>query len=116
MRVKLGKQNKLHGIVDGLLVAKLKKGLDLSNRETSKVLNILRRGNVKVEPNVMNILKEVGSSLNKEYENIKMELKVNGECDDEKNDEFDNTKKKKRKVAVRLKRGMLQLLRIVGGL
>ena len=77
MRVKLGKQKKVYGIVDGLLVAKMKKGLDLSNQDISKVLKILRSGNVKVEPNVMNILEEVGSSLDEEYENIKMELEVN---------------------------------------
>ena len=91
-------KNKVHSIVDGLLVAKLKKGLDLSNPEISKVLKILRRGNVKVEPNVMNILKEVGSSLDEEYENIKMELEVNGESDDEKSEELDNTKKKKKNL------------------
>ena len=77
MRVKLGKQKKVYRIVDGLLVAKMKKRLDLSNRDISNVLKILRRGNVKVEPNVMNILEEVGSSLDEEYENMKMELEDN---------------------------------------
>ena len=103
MRVKLGKQKKVYRIVDGLLVAKMKKGLDLSNRDISKVLKILRSGNVKVEPNVMNILEEVGSSLDEEYENIKMELEVNRESDDEKNEEDDNTKKKKKKSCSMIK-------------
>ena len=66
-------------------------------------MKILRRGNVKVEPNVMNILKEVGSSLDEEYENIKMELEVNGESDDEKTEELDNTKKKKKKSGSKIK-------------
>ena len=58
---------------------------------------------MKVEPNVMNILEEVGSSLDEEYENIKIELEVNRESDDEKNEEHDNTKKKKKKSCSMIK-------------
>ena len=58
---------------------------------------------MKVEPNVISILEEVGSSLDEEYENIKMELEVNGESDDEKSEELDNTKKKKKKSYSKIK-------------
>ena len=62
--------------MDGLLVAKLKKGLDLSDRDTSKALKILRGGNVKVEKNVMDIISEIGSSLDKECQNEKVMMDV----------------------------------------
>ena len=103
LTVGLGKQKKVHGIVDGLLVAKLKKGLDLSNRETSKALRILRSGKVKVEQNVMDIMEEIGSSLDDEYENVKMEMEVNLESDDENDEKLENTKKKKKKSCLVMK-------------
>ena len=74
--ISIGKTKKGQGIVDGLLVAKLKKGLDLSDRDTSKALNILRGGNVKVEKNVMDIISEIGSSLDKECQNEKVMMDV----------------------------------------
>ena len=77
MTISVGKQDmKGQGIVDGLLVAKLKKGLDLSDRDTSKALKILREGNVKVEQNVMDIIHEIGSSSDEEYQNEKIMMEV----------------------------------------
>ena len=35
------------------------------------MLSTLKEGNIKVERNVMEILKEIGSFLEKEYENVK---------------------------------------------
>ena len=58
------------GEINAEVTAKLKKRLDLSERDTIKMLNILRKNNVKVEKNVMGVLKEIGSCLVEEYENF----------------------------------------------
>ena len=84
LTVTLGKRKlESSGIVDAEIVAKLKKGLDLSSKDTKKALKILRQGNIKVEKCVMDVLDEIGSSLEDEYEDVKMEMEVT------KNDEFD---------------------------
>ena len=62
------------GIVDAEVVAKLKNQLDLGKKETSKMLHILRQGQIKIEQNVMDILEEIGSTLEDEYENVKLEF------------------------------------------
>ena len=78
LNVSMGKQkgNK-SGIVDAELAAKVKKSLDLSKRDTKKMLKILRKGNVKVEKHVMDILDEIGGTLEDDYEDVKMEFEVN---------------------------------------
>ena len=43
--------------MDAELAAKVKKSLDLSKRDTKKMLKILRKGNVKVEKHVMDIIR-----------------------------------------------------------
>ena len=55
-----------HSLADAEIAAKVKKGLDLSKRDTKKFLNILRQGNVQVEENVMEILEEIGKTLEDE--------------------------------------------------
>ena len=50
LTVTIGKKKiENNGVVDAELTAKLKKGLDLGKNETVKMLNILRKGKVKVE-------------------------------------------------------------------
>ena len=41
------------------------------------MLKILRKGNVKVEKHVMDILDEIGGTLEDDYEDVKMEFEVN---------------------------------------
>ena len=73
LSIQIGKnRNKPGGVVDALTAAKIKKRLDLSDREMRTMLSTLKEGNIKVERNVMEILKEIGSSLEQEYENVKM--------------------------------------------
>ena len=67
-------KNDNYGMVDADMNAKVKKGLDLGKNETSKLLHILRKSKVKVEKNIMDVLEEVGSTLEDEYENIEMEF------------------------------------------
>ena len=78
--------------MDALTAAKIKKRLDLSDREMRTMLSTLKEGNIKVERNVMEILKEIGSSLEQEYENVKMNFE---RCVTEGNKE---RKTKKRKI------------------
>ena len=59
----LATQQSIKAYVDAEVAAKLKKSLDLSQRDTKKMLNILRKGNVKVESNVNEILEEIGKEL-----------------------------------------------------
>ena len=59
------------------------------------MLRILRAGNVKVEKHVLGILKEIGSSLEEEYEDVKMEFEVHKKGDDD--EEEKPTKKKGKK-------------------
>ena len=87
------------GIVDTEVAAKMKKSLDLSNRETIKILKILRQGNVKVEKNVMGILNEIGRTLEDEYEDLKMEFDVMEKVLDE--DHKVSAKKKSKRKWVR---------------
>ena len=71
--VTLGKRkDQNEGVVDADIAAKIKKGLDLGKNETSRLLHILRKGKVKVESNVMDILEEVGLTLKDEYESVKI--------------------------------------------
>ena len=93
--------------VDAEVAAKLKKGLDLSERETVKMLSILRAGNVKVEKNVMGILKEIGSTLEEEYEDVKMEFEVN------KKDDDDEESGKKRRLRRKVRRRVLKLKKLM---
>ena len=79
------------GIVDAEVVAKLKNTLDLVKKETSKMLHILRQGKVKVEQNVMDVLEEIGSTLENEFENAKFEFEEN------KTDTYETDKKKNKK-------------------
>ena len=79
------------GIVDSLVVAKMKKGLDLSQNDTKKILHILRQGNIKVEDNVLDIMKEIGSTLDNEYEDVEIEFETSETIEDKET-------KKKRKV------------------
>ena len=67
------------------MAANLKKQLDLSGKDVKKALNILRKGNVKVEKNVTLILEEVGRTLEDEYEDIKLEFEAY--IEDEEEDE-----------------------------
>ena len=64
LKVTLG-QNKDDdiGVVDADVAAKLKKQLD---KDVKKALHILRKGNVKVEKNVGEVLEEVGRLLEDE--------------------------------------------------
>ena len=45
-----------NGMVDADLAAKIKKGLDIRKNETSTLLHILRKGKVKVESNIKEVL------------------------------------------------------------
>ena len=63
------------GIVDAEVAAKLKKGLDLSGKDMKKALHILRKGNLKVEKNVIEILEEVGRTLQDACKDIKWSLR-----------------------------------------
>ena len=83
------------GEVDAEVAAKIKKGLDLSDRETEKMLRILRAGNVKVEKHVLGILKEMGSSLDEEYEDVKMDFQVHKKDDDDEEEKPTKMKEKK---------------------
>ena len=92
LRISVGqKKLKDNGLVDAVTTAKIKKRLDLSKRDTKEILNILRKGNVKVEKNVMKIVEEIGSNLEDEYEDVKMEM------------EYTQKVKNKSKVVVRTK-------------
>ena len=92
LRISVGqKKLKDNGLVDAVTTAKIKKCLDLSKRDTKEILNILRKGNVKVEKNVMKIVEEIGSNLEDEYEDVKMEM------------EYTQKVKNKNKVVVRTK-------------
>ena len=92
LRISVGqKKLKDNGLVDDVTTAKIKKRLDLSKRVTKEILNILQKGNVKVEKNVMKIVEEIGSNLEDEYEDVKMEM------------EYTQQVKNKNKVAVRTK-------------
>ena len=98
LTISLGKRkSKDSGIVDAEVAAKLKKSLDLSQRDTKKMLNILRKGNVKVESNVNEILEEIGKELEEEYEDVKM---VFEKTETEKSEEK-SKKTKKKKVIVK---------------
>ena len=98
LTISLGKRkSKDSGTVDAEVAAKLKKSLDLSQRDTKKMLNILRKGNVKVESNVNEILEEIGKELEEEYEDVKM---VFEKTETEKSEEK-SKKTKKKKVIVK---------------
>ena len=84
LTVTLGqKKEECVGHVDAEVAAKLKKELDLSGKDLKKALHILRKGKVKVKKNVIDILEEVGSTLEDEYEDTKMKFEVYVEEDDE---------------------------------
>ena len=102
LHVVVGKQKvEEPGTVDALLTAKLKKGLNLSDNNTSKMLTILRKGNVKVEKCVMHVLKEIGSTLEEEYEDVKMTMEVTEKLEDGKDqNQKGKTGKKGNKRAV----------------
>ena len=73
MTVTLGKRKvENSGTVDAEVAAKIRKSVGLSKRHTNEMLKILRKGNVKVEDNVTKILDEIRSTLENEYENVKM--------------------------------------------
>ena len=91
------------GQVDAEVAAKLKKGLDLSGKDLKKALHILRKGNVKVEKNVIDILEEVGSTLEAEYEDTKMEFEVYVDDDDDEDDSKEKRKKSKKKREIEKK-------------
>jgi hypothetical protein len=96
LTVTLGKRKEeAVAVVDAVIAAKLKKRLDLSNNDTRKALSILRKGKVKVEPKVMDVIEEVGAELEDEYETIKMMFEVN--VDDEEDEAGAKKKKKKKK-------------------
>jgi hypothetical protein len=98
LTISLGKRkSKDSGIVDAEVAAKLKKSLDLSKRDTKKMLNILRKGNIKVESNVNEILEEIGRELEEEYEDVKMVF----EKTEKEESEQKSKKKKKKKVIVK---------------
>ena len=46
------------------------------SKDLKKALHILRKGKVKVDKNVIDILEEVGSTLEDEYEGTKMNFEV----------------------------------------
>ena len=94
LTVTIGKRKvEKESVVDAEVTAKIKKTLYLSKRHTLELLKILRKGNVKVEENVMGILEEISSTLVEEYEDIKMEFDVKEEDEDE-----DDKKRKEDKV------------------
>ena len=95
LKVTLGQNKKDSGIVDAEVAAKLKKGLDLSGKDMKKALHILRKGNLKVEKNVAEILEEVGRTLEDAYKDIKMEFEM--QVEDEDKDQNKGKKKKKKK-------------------
>ena len=97
LTVKIGqKKGEDGGIVDALTVAKLKKRMDLSDREVGTCLKILKEGKVKVEKNVIEVLKEIGRSLEEEYEDVKMNFEKSISDDDD--EATKKTKKKPRKL------------------
>ena len=99
LTVTLGKRKvEKESVVDAEVTAKVKKTLDLSKRQTRELLKILRKGNVKVEKNVMGILEEISSTLVEEYEDIKMEFDVKEEDEDEDDKRKEKKKKCKRKL------------------
>jgi membrane-associated HD superfamily phosphohydrolase len=100
LSVKIG-QNKGEdaGIVDALTVAKLKKRLDLSDREMGTCLKILKEGKVKVEKNVMEVLKEIGRSLEEEYDDVKMNFEKSIADDDD--EATKKATKKTKKIVVK---------------
>ena len=94
--VTLGKRKDLNqGVVDADIAAKIKKGLDLGKNETSKLLHILRKGKVKVESNLMDILEEVGLTLEDEYESVKMKFEESVKVESEDDKKKSNKKSKK---------------------
>ena len=61
--------------MDAEVAAKLKKGLDLSGKDMKKALQILRKGNLKVEKNMTDILEEVEITFQVTCKNIKWSLR-----------------------------------------
>ena len=57
-------------------MGKLKKKLNLSDREIEKCARILHSDKVRVEPNTRTKLAEVDMYLASEYVNVKMEMEV----------------------------------------
>ena len=93
LRVTIGKRKvEKERVVDAEVAAKVKKTLDLSKRQTIELLKILRKGNIKVEENVMGILEEISGTLEEEYEDIRMEFDVK-----EKDEDEDDKRKEKKK-------------------
>lgn len=62
--------------VKAVTIGKIKKDLNLSDRQTEKVSRILRSDNVKVEPNTRKFLSDVDQHLAEEYETVTMEMEV----------------------------------------
>ena len=112
LKVTLGQNKKDSGIVDAEVAAKLKKGLDLSGKNTKKALHILQKGNLKVEKNVAEILEEVGRTLEEAYEDIKMDFEVHVEDEDEDQNKEKKKKKEleKKEVDVTFVKNSLQLV------
>ena len=67
--------------VKATTVGKIKKKLNLSNRQTETVSRILRSDKVKVEPNTRTFLAAVDNYLASEYINIQIEMEVLKEKD-----------------------------------
>ena len=104
LTVTLGKiKEEKVGEVDAVVVAQLKKQLDLSLKDTKKVLKILRKGNIKVEQKVMAVMEEIGSTLESHYEDVKMNFEVKVEDDDEEDKQLRNKKTKKKKTEYDMK-------------
>ena len=103
--------------MDAEVAARLKKEVDLSGKDLKKALHILQKGKVKVEKNVIDIVEEVGSTLEDEYEDTKMNFEVHVEEDDEEKGKKNKKKKKKeiekKEVNVTIAKNSLRLAELV---
>ena len=79
-----------------MVVAQLKKQLDLSLKDTKKALKILWKRNINVEQNFMTVIEEIGSTLESHYEDVKMIFEVKVEDDNEEDKQLKNKKNKEK--------------------
>ena len=90
------KKEKTNGEVDVVVVAQLKKQQELSSKDTEKALRILWKGSIKVEKNVMNVIHEIGSTLEDHYDDVKMNFEVNKEKEEGIEEQPRKTKENKK--------------------
>ena len=80
-----------------MVVAQLKKQLEVGLKETEKALRILQKGYIKLEKNIKNVIDEIGSTLEDHYDNQKMNFEVNVEKEEAADEQPSKTMGKKKK-------------------